>query len=53
MDKKPAPAPVESPAATPADPPNPPHGGSWNRKPDGSLELIETTKPAEGRVKKE
>jgi len=27
----------------------PPHGGSWLRKADGSLELLHSTQPAEGR----
>ncbi|HEX2545658.1 MAG TPA: hypothetical protein VHL79_12305 [Ramlibacter sp.] len=41
MDKKPT-----APALPPADPP---HGGSWLRKADGSLELLQTTQPATGR----
>jgi hypothetical protein len=28
---------------------DPPHGGSWTRHPDGSLELLQTTLPASGR----
>jgi hypothetical protein len=37
--------------ATAAAPHNPPHGGSWLRKPDGSLELLTPpTAPAAGRV---
>lgn len=44
MDKKQAPAPA--PARPLADPP---HGGSWLRHADGSLELLQTTQPASGR----
>lgn len=42
----PAPAAVP-PAPAPSEPkaPNPPHGGSWVRQPDGSL--LPATKPAE------
>lgn len=40
--------PVRAAARPPADPP---HGGSWERLPDGSLRLLHATQPTHGRAR--
>lgn len=51
----PTPETTATPAATPAPVrwQEPPHGGSWLRRPDGSLELLHQTLPATGRVQRD
>lgn len=42
-----------SPAAPLSQWQDPPHGGSWRRLEDGSLELLQSTQPATGRAQRD